>query len=54
MKTLRDDHVEFIGIQIVKAEQDGVWLSGLGDQVDVITVGQGFVRSGDQVIAVRQ
>ncbi|ORT48905.1 hemolysin D [Vibrio sp. qd031] len=54
VKTLRDDHVEFVGIQIVKAEQDGVWLSGLGEQVDVITVGQGFVRSGDQVIAVRQ
>ncbi len=54
VKTLADDQVKFVNIQIVKAEQDGVWLSGLGETVDIITVGQGFVRDGDQVIAVRQ
>lgn len=46
--------VKFVGIQLVKAEQDGVWLTGLGQQVDIITVGQGFVRDGDSVIAVEQ
>lgn len=46
--------VQFVPIQLVKAEQDGVWLTGLGSKVDIITVGQGFVRDGDEVIAVRQ
>lgn len=46
--------VKFVPIQLVKAEQDGVWLSGLGDTVDIITVGQGFVREGDDVIGVDQ
>ncbi|MEZ9418021.1 efflux RND transporter periplasmic adaptor subunit, partial [Vibrio sp. 10N.286.49.E1] len=46
--------VRFVNIQLVKAEQDGVWLTGLGQQVDIITVGQGFVRDGDSVIAVEQ
>ncbi|MDW3637166.1 efflux RND transporter periplasmic adaptor subunit, partial [Vibrio sp. Vb0667] len=33
------------------AEEDGVWLSGLGEQADIIVLGQGFVRDGDTVIA---
>ncbi|MEZ9230552.1 efflux RND transporter periplasmic adaptor subunit [Vibrio amylolyticus] len=52
VKTLADDVVKFIPIQLVKAEQDGVWLSGLGNEVKIITVGQGFVRDGDSVEAV--
>ncbi|MCW8332252.1 efflux RND transporter periplasmic adaptor subunit [Vibrio sp. SCSIO 43135] len=54
VKTLKDNKVSFVPIQLVKAEKDGVWLSGLGEQVDIITVGQGFVRDGDSVIAVNQ
>ncbi|MFA0119073.1 efflux RND transporter periplasmic adaptor subunit [Vibrio breoganii] len=54
VKTLQEDKVHFVGIQIVKAEQDGVWLSGLGDSVEIVTKGQGFVRDGDSVIAIRQ
>ncbi|QIA64166.1 efflux RND transporter periplasmic adaptor subunit [Vibrio astriarenae] len=53
VKTLIDDRVKFVPIQLVKAEQDGVWLSGLGKQVNIITTGQGFVRDGDQVIATQ-
>ncbi|MFD2167749.1 efflux RND transporter periplasmic adaptor subunit [Thalassotalea euphylliae] len=52
VKTVVDNHVKFTGINIVKSESDGVWLSGLGDKVDLITLGQGFVRAGDQVEAV--
>ncbi|MGF1696716.1 efflux RND transporter periplasmic adaptor subunit [Vibrio lamellibrachiae] len=52
VKTLTNDIVQFVPIQLVKAEQDGVWLSGLGDEVKIITVGQGFVRDGDSVEAV--
>ncbi|MEZ8144378.1 efflux transporter periplasmic adaptor subunit [Enterovibrio norvegicus FF-454] len=54
VKTLVDDKVAFVAARVVKAEQNGVWLSGLGDQVDVITKGQGFVRDGDTVDAVHQ
>ncbi len=51
VKTLQDEHVKFIPIQLVKAEEDGVWLSGLGERSDIIVLGQGFVRDGDPVIA---
>ncbi|PFG55408.1 multidrug efflux system membrane fusion protein [Vibrio sp. ES.051] len=51
VKTLRDEHVKFIPIQLVKAEDDGVWLSGLGERADIIVLGQGFVRDGDPVLA---
>ncbi|MEF1290932.1 efflux RND transporter periplasmic adaptor subunit [Vibrio sp. M260118] len=54
VKTLVVDRIKFVPIQLVKAEQDGVWLTGLGEQVDIVTTGQGFVRDGDQVIAVEQ
>ncbi len=54
VKTLVEDQVHFVPIQLVKAEQDGVWLTGLGDDVEIITRGQGFVRDGDKVLAVQQ
>ncbi|NVC93484.1 efflux RND transporter periplasmic adaptor subunit [Vibrio natriegens] len=54
VKVLENKKVKFIPIQLVKAEQDGVWLTGLGDRVDIITTGQGFVRDGDDVIAVKK
>ena len=52
VKTLVEDRVHFVPIQLVKAEQDGVWLTGLGEEVNIITRGQGFVRDGDKVAAV--
>lgn len=48
------DQVKFIPIQLVKAEDDGVWLTGLGELVEIITVGQGFVRDGDFIHARRK
>ncbi|MCL9781076.1 efflux RND transporter periplasmic adaptor subunit [Vibrio sp. S4M6] len=53
VKVLKDQRVEFVPIDLVKASQDGVWLAGLGQSADIITVGQGFVRAGDAVIAVK-
>ncbi|KIN63926.1 Multidrug efflux transporter VexE [Sulfitobacter noctilucicola] len=41
--------VEFYPIEIVKAQIDGIWVTGLPDTVDVITVGQGFVSEGETV-----
>ncbi len=52
VKTLKDNYVDFVPIQLVKAEQDGVWLTGLGTKSDIIVLGQGFVRHGDQVEAI--
>ena len=52
IKSVVDDTVVFTPIDIVKSESDGIWLSGLGEQADIITLGQGFVRAGDKVEAV--
>lgn len=52
VKTVEDDIVKFTPIQMVKSEEDGVWLTGLDDTVQIITLGQGFVRPGDKVQAV--
>lgn len=53
VKTVVDQHVKFIPIDIVKSDSQGVWLSGMGQEADVITLGHGFVRDGDKVEAVR-
>jgi len=52
VKTVVDEKVVFTGINVVKSESDGLWLTGLGQQADVIILGQGFVRAGDTVDAV--
>ena len=50
VKTVGDDAVViFYPIQVVKAQIDGIWVTGLPDQVDLITVGQGFVNVGEAV-----
>jgi multidrug efflux system membrane fusion protein len=43
--------VVFHPVDIVRTGIDGVWVTGLPSRVRVITVGQGFVREGDQVEA---
>ncbi len=52
VKTVAEDKVVFTPINVVKSESDGLWLTGLGQQANVITLGQGFVRDGDVVEAV--
>lgn len=44
------DVVEFFPIEVVRAQIDGIWVTGLPDQVDIITVGQGYVNE-DEVVA---
>ena len=53
VKTVIDEHVKFVPIDIVKSDSQGVWLSGMGQQADIITLGHGFVRDGDKVEVVR-
>lgn len=52
VKTVENNSVIFTEINIVKSENDGIWLSGLGEQATIITLGQGFVRAGDKVESV--
>ncbi|MBY5992440.1 efflux RND transporter periplasmic adaptor subunit [Ferrimonas balearica] len=49
IKTVEQDRVSFLPIEVVKADGDGIWTGGVPDEVTLITVGQGFVRHGDPV-----
>lgn len=46
------DRVRFYPVQMVADTENGMWLGGLPDPVDVIVVGQEFVRAGQTVQAV--
>ena len=41
--------VHFYPSEIALSDSEGIWLTGLPTEVDLITVGQGFVRDGDKV-----
>jgi multidrug efflux system membrane fusion protein len=45
-----DDVVEFFPVEVIKAQIDGIWVTGLPDKADVITVGQGYVSAGETVV----
>ncbi len=53
VKSVNDEGVVyFYPIDLVRTEADGVWVSGLPEQVRVIIQGQGFVSAGESVIPV--
>ena len=43
--------VEFHPIRVVRSQIEGIWVSGLPERADIITIGQGYVREGDRVLA---
>ncbi|MCF4098044.1 efflux RND transporter periplasmic adaptor subunit [Maritalea mediterranea] len=45
------DKVAFYPVQIVRDSQSGIWVTGLPERVDIITVGQEYVVAGQQVVA---
>jgi len=50
LKTVDDaNRVAFYEVAVVKAESDGVWVTGLPETAQIITIGQGFVRTGETV-----
>ncbi|RFA27944.1 efflux transporter periplasmic adaptor subunit [Alkalilimnicola ehrlichii] len=52
VKTVDDrGRVVFHPIEVVRAERQGLWVAGLPEEARIITVGQGFVRAGEDVIA---
>ncbi len=45
----KQNRVVFRGINLLKADNKGIWVYGLGSEANIITVGQGFVEYGQQV-----
>ncbi|WP_019614662.1 efflux RND transporter periplasmic adaptor subunit [Psychromonas ossibalaenae] len=52
VKLVEQGRVVFKAIKLVEADNNGAWLSGFTGEVDIITLGQGFVKPGDSVQAV--
>ena len=50
----RNDEVIFLPVQLLKADEQGIWVYGPGDQADIITIGQGFVDYGEKVQVIRK
>lgn len=44
-----ENTVQFSPVDIVQARTDGVWVTGIADDVNVITIGQGYVNAGETV-----
>ncbi|WP_082802199.1 efflux RND transporter periplasmic adaptor subunit [Falsihalocynthiibacter arcticus] len=44
-----DNRVVFHKVGIVRAQTDGIWVSGLPDDAQIISIGQGFVNDGEIV-----
>ena len=44
-----DNIVAWQKVEIVRAQTDGIWVTGLSDTAQIITVGQGYVADGDLV-----
>jgi len=49
IRAVEDGVVKFYPVTIVSDTREGAWLTGLPEQVDVITVGQEFVTEGQRV-----
>lgn len=49
-----DDRVVFHPIKVLADKQDGIWVNGLPETVTLITVGQEYVKNGQQVVPVAE
>ena len=55
VKSVKDDKtVAFHSVKIISDTADGVWVSGLPEEVTLITVGQEYVRAGQYVRSVSE
>ena len=48
-----DERVVFHAVEVIGDQPNGVWIAGLPDRIDLITVGQEYVRQGDSVKPIR-
>ena len=53
IRAVEDSKVKFYAVTIVKDAREGMYVTGLPLKLDVITVGQEFVKAGDTVKAVQ-
>ena len=49
VRVVEDGVVRFVPVRMLRDTATGVWLSGLPEVADVITVGQEFVTEGVEV-----
>jgi multidrug efflux system membrane fusion protein len=50
VKAVDDENkVTFYPVEVVKTESQGAWVTGIPDDVNLITLGQGFVNAGELV-----
>jgi membrane fusion protein, multidrug efflux system len=55
VKTVDDeDRVAFHEIEAVRADVEGIWVTGLPGRARIITIGQGFVNAGEPVRVVEE
>lgn len=52
IKLVKDGEVIFKAAELLRSEDDGAWLGGFEGEVNVITLGQGFVSDGERVEVV--
>ena len=44
-----EQRVEFHHVSVVRESKDGIWITGLPNEIELITVGQEMVADGDKV-----
>ncbi len=54
VRIAQDDVAKFVPVQIIRDAENGFWLSGLPEQVDVIIVGQEYVTDGRAITVTLQ
>lgn len=49
-----EQRIEYLPVNLLSFDPDGVWVGGLPDKVEIVTLGGGFSREGDRVVTVRE
>jgi membrane fusion protein, multidrug efflux system len=44
-----DNTTQFTPVEVIAQENDGMWVTGLGSSVNIVTLGQDYVRDGEKV-----
>lgn len=53
VRAVEDDTVSFYPIEVARDTREGMWVTGLPETVDIITLGQEMVQAGQQVTVSR-
>lgn len=54
IKALDGQRVVFYNVALIESTPSGIWITGLPETIEIITVGQGYVENGQNVSAVRE